>query len=125
MQYFYYRIYKQLNKVKTNNTPALNAMLLLLILQSINISSVYIIANYFLKFDLNSQESIIGGVALFSALFIPNYFFLFRKQDEICKQYENETKSEKTRSIIYLVLYIIVSLIVFFTLGETIIQKQY
>jgi hypothetical protein len=49
MKYFYYRIYKALTKVKTNNTPAFNAMILLIILQVFNSFSVFMIINYVFK----------------------------------------------------------------------------
>jgi len=125
MKYFYYRIYKALTKVKTNDTPALNAMLLLIILQSCNILSIFGIINYFLKIEIEKQQAMVGGLLLYVILLIPNYIYLFRKRNEIVKQYQNETKEDKTWGFIGLLLYILVSITVFFILGETIIQKSY
>ena len=125
MKYFYYKIYKALTKVETNDTPALNAMLLLIILQSCNILSIFGIINYFYRWSFDKQQVIIGGLALYISLFIPNYFSLFCKHKEIVKRYQNETKEDKTWGGIGLLLYISVSITVFFILGETIIQKFY
>lgn len=125
MRYFYYRIYKALTKVKTNDTPALNAMILLIALQAFNILSVFGIINYFYKWEFEKQQVIIGGLSLYVFLLIPNYFYLFRKRDEIKKHYQNETKSERIRGIVYLLVYIVITITVFFVLGETIVQKHY
>jgi hypothetical protein len=125
MRYFYYRIYKALTKVKTNDTPALNAMLLLVALQGLNIFSIFMVVNYFSKWEFDNQQVIIGGLSLFIIMLIPNYFYLFRKRNEIVKRYQNETKEDKTWGIIYMLLYIVITITVFFVLGETIVQKHY
>jgi hypothetical protein len=125
MRYFYYRIYKGLTKVKTNNTPALNAMVLLIALQAFNILSVFGIINYFFRFEFDKQQVIIGGISLYIILLVPNYIYLFRKRNEIIKRYQNETAPKKTRGVILLVLYIVITITVFFVLGETIVQKHY
>jgi hypothetical protein len=125
MRYFYYRIYKALTKVKTNNTPALNAIILITILQGFNVFTIYIILDHFLKPEFEKQQVIIGGGLLYFILFAVNYTYLFRKRSEIARRYENETKEDKTWGIIGLLLYIVVSIAIFFILGETIIQKHY
>lgn len=125
MRYFYYRIYKGLTKVKTNDTPALNAMILLIALQAFNILSVFGIINYFFGLEFDKQQVIIGGISLYIILLVPNYIYLFRKRNEIIKRYQNETAPQKTRGVVLLLLYIIITITVFFVLGETIVQKHY
>lgn len=125
MRYFYYRIYKGLTKVKTNDTPALNAMVLLIALQAFNILSVFGIINYFFRLELDKQQVIIGGISLYIILLVPNYIYLFRKRNEIIKRYQNETAPQKTKGVILLLLYIVITITVFFVLGETIVQKHY
>src|SRR6266568_2033565 len=115
---FYYIIYKNFKNTKTNTTPALNALIILLILQTLNLSSIYMLLNYHLKLYFTKNECITGGVVLFIILFIPNYIFLMSKIDTICKRYENDTKLEKIKSIIYFALYIVVSVGIFSILGE-------
>lgn len=125
MRYFYYRIYKGLTKVKTNDTPALNAMVLLIALQAFNILSVFGIINYFFRLEFDKQQVIIGGISLYIILLVPNYIYLFRKRNEIIKRYQNETAPQKTKGVILLLLYIVITITVFFVLGETIVQKHY
>ncbi len=126
MRYLYYRIYKGLKRVKTNDTPGLNAMYLLMALQIGNVLSLLCVFNhYFWSFKFNKQQTLIGAIILFVVLFIPNYYLIYRKRDEITKRYQNETKPEKTRRIIFLLLYIVITITVFFILGGTIVQKQY
>jgi hypothetical protein len=125
MRYFYYRIYKILTKVKTNNTPAFNAMVLIVTLQGLNIFSAFMAINYFFKWEFDKQQIIICGLSLYIILLIPNYLYLFSKRDKIIRKYQNETKEDTTWGIVGLLLYIVVSIIVFFVLGETIVQKHY
>ncbi len=122
MRYFYYRIYQQLMKVKTNNTPAINALGIFGILQMLNIGSIFGIINYFFKISLPRNQVVVCGIIFFVILFIPNFLYFFRRKDEIYKQYENETKEERQRGTIYLLLYILLSVVVFFAIGETLIK---
>jgi Ca2+/Na+ antiporter len=122
MRYIYFRIYQQLKKVKTNDTPAFNAMGIFGIFQMLNIASIFGIANHFIKVSLSRNQVVVCGIIFFVLLFIPNFMYFFRKKDEICKQYENETKEERRRGTVYLLLYIILSVAVFFTIGETLIR---
>ena len=43
MKYLYYILWQLLSKIKTNDTPATNAMLLISLCQMLNILSVYFI----------------------------------------------------------------------------------
>jgi hypothetical protein len=125
MQYFYYRIYKALVKVKTNTTPALNSMLLVVILQGLNIFSILMIVKYFFNWEFTKLQSNIQGLLFYIIMLIPNYFYLYRKRDEIISRYQNESKEDKKWGIIGLLFYIVFSILVFFVLGETIVEKHY
>lgn len=116
MKYFYYRIYKALTKIKTNNTPALNAMVLFVALQGLNVFSIFDVINHFLRIEIDKQQAMVGGLLLYVILLIPNYVYLFRKRNEIVKQFQNETKEDKTWGLIGLLLYILVSIIAFIVL---------
>lgn len=119
MRYFYYRIYQQLKKVKSNDTPAFNALALLTLLQIINVLTLLAIIEYFVKIEIGKQQGIIGTLAISFLILIIEFKTLFGKRDEICKQYENETKKERKRGTIYLLLYIVLSLAFLFIVGET------
>jgi len=122
MRYFYYRIYQLLKKVKTNDTPAFNALLLLGLLQTINIATVLSLIKFFTKVELGKQQVVVGGLAVSFLLLIIEFKTLFHKKDEIYKQYENETKEKRRRGTVYLLLYILFSIIIFFVIGETLIK---
>jgi hypothetical protein len=119
MKYYYYRIYKALTKVKTNTTPALNAMVLIIILQMFNISAMYDLVNHYYNLKLNFQHPVIDGILSFAIILIPNYFYLFRNLDKILKRYQNETKEDRIWGTIGLLLYVVISITVFFVTGET------
>jgi Ca2+/Na+ antiporter len=114
-----------LTKVKSNDTPALNAMLLLAALQGMNISTGFGIINYFYEWKFDNTQVTIGALSLCIIMIIHNYIFLFNKRDKIIKRYQNETKEDKTWGIIGLLLYIVVSITIFFVVGETLVQKHY
>ncbi|PKN53200.1 MAG: hypothetical protein CVU55_03030 [Deltaproteobacteria bacterium HGW-Deltaproteobacteria-13] len=122
MRYFYYRIYQQLKKVKSNDTPAFNALALLVLVQTINIATVLSLIKVFVKIEIGKQHVVIVGLAMSFLLLIIQFKTLFGKRAEICKQYENETKEERRRSTTYLLLYIVLSVVVFFAIGETLIR---
>lgn len=118
MRYFYYRIYQQLKRVKSNDTPAFNALLLLCALQGLNIFTVISVIRYFMNFEISKKIGLIGSLVLCFTLLLIGFKTLFSKQNEICKRYENETKKERRRGTIYLLSYIILSVVLFFILGK-------
>jgi len=124
MRYFYYRIFKALLNKENNNNPALPAMVLLITLQAANIFTVFDVINCNYKLEFDIHQPVIEGLLLFLVLFIPNYFYLLRNHDKIIKQYQSETKEDKIWGIIGLLLYIVVSITVFFAFGGTIVRPQ-
>jgi len=121
----YFRIYSALKRVRTNDTPAFNAMILFMCLQSMNISSIFGIINYYLKIDFTRQQAIYSSIVIFILLFIPNFKFFFGKLDIIKNKYQNESNSKRTMSNFYLIIYVLISLVIFFVIGETLVHKQY
>ena len=117
MKYFYYRIYKALKKVRTNDTPAFNAMILVVALQGMNIFSIHMLIKHFVSLEFEKIPTLTMGMLVYIILLIPNYFYLFRNREEIMKKYQDETKGERTWGIIGLLFYIVVSITVFFVLG--------
>jgi len=121
MKYCYYRIYQLIKKVKTNDTPAFSALLLLVLVQTINIATILSLIKYFTKIEFLKQNIVIGGLAI-SFLFLGVEFkVLFGKINSICKKYENETKAERQKGSIYVISYILLSLIFLFVVGETLV----
>jgi Ca2+/Na+ antiporter len=118
MRYIYFRIFQQLKRVKTNDTPAFNALLLLVILQGLNIFTIISVVRYFINFEISKEVGLIGSLILYFLLLAIEFKTLFGKKDEICKRFANETKEERKRGTIYLLLYIVLSIIIFFVLGK-------
>jgi len=118
MKYIYLRIYQILKRVKTNDTPALNSLILFVALQAFNILSLIAICNFFKFLRLDKNQTIIFGLSLYTFLLVPNYFFLYRKLEIIIKKYSNEPKEKRQRGSILVISYILLSIIFFFVIGE-------
>ncbi len=115
MRYFYYKIYNTLTKVKTNDTPAFNAMLLIILLQGFNIATLDGIIHYFFNWKIIRKENYVFiGISLYLILAILNYFYLFRNRDKIVKLYQDEAKDDKIWGTILLILYIVITVTAFF-----------
>ena len=121
MRYFYYRIYKQLTKIKTNDTPYLNAMLLIVVFQGLNIYTVFHILSFYFNYEIDRN---ISSWSLFIIVLSFNYFYLFRQREKIINRYQNETKEDKTWGAILLIFYIVFSVTVFFVAVETLKISQ-
>lgn len=117
MEYIYFRIYQLLSNIKTNDTPALNSMLLLVILQAFNIFSIAIIFNSMHFYTLSKNQAYLFAITFYILLLIPNYLFLYRKLKKIISKYENEPKSVRLGRSIMVFSYIILSFVILFALG--------
>jgi len=108
---FYY-----LRSIKTNDTPAFNAYLLISLLQGLNIESIYIIVAYIFRFSYTPNKNIIIyiGLSLSIALFIINYFLLFAQRKNIFDKYELLSQKIKSKRMIYFWAYVTISVIIFF-----------
>lgn len=118
MRYFYYRIYQQLKKVKSNDTPAFNALLLLVVLQCLNVFTAISVIRFFVNFEISKRFVLTSSLVFYFILLAIEFKTLFGKQNEICKRYENESKEERHKGTIYLLSYIILSVVLFFILGK-------
>ena len=120
MKYLYYKIYQSLRRVKTNDMPATNAMLLISGIEGVNILTILLILNHFLntKFSFSATDEIfLFALALGLVLFTLNYFLLYKKREEICKQYKNQNKTQSIIGFILLLIYIIGSFILVYYIG--------
>jgi len=113
MQYLYYRVLKLLTRVKTNDTPALNAMVLITAIQGLNVFSIFDLIKSHYKWEFNEPQAIIIGLSFYIILLIPNYFYLFLKKNKIVQRFNNETNKEKVLGIVWLMIYIVLSIAIF------------
>ena len=120
MKYLYYKIYQSFRRVKTNDTPATNAMFLISGIEGVNILTMLLILNHFLntKFNFSAKYEIyLIALALGLVLFTLNYFLLYKKLEEICNQYKNQNKTQITIGFFFLFIYIIGSFILVYFIG--------
>jgi len=120
MKYLYYKIYQSFRMVKTNDTPATNAMLLISGFEGVNILTIFLILKHFLNFKFNfssPNEIILFTLPLCSVIFTLNYFLLYKKREDICEQYKNENKMQSRIGFVFLLIYIIGSFAFVYFIG--------
>lgn len=115
MKYLYYTLYRHLLKVKTNETPAWNAMLLISILEYTNILSVDLYFNYnpLDQFKIENQlilEAFIPGLILY---FI-NYFILVKNAPKLSEKYKDESDRDQLKGTVMLILYALLSVLIIY-----------
>ena len=123
----YYWMYMTLRKIKTNDTPSFNAIILLCILQMANFGTISIIGAYLFKIDTLTDRSnaVYIGLSLYIFLFVINYFLLYAHRDQILEKYKDMLSDRKTRGQIYFWLYVILSLVIFFVTGINLVTPRY
>jgi hypothetical protein len=110
----YYWMATQLSKIKSNNNPLLNAYFLIVIFQSFNCGTLFLIVNYFTKVHFVKNAHVYIGVSLTSLLCIINYFLLYAKRKIIFEKYDNLSPKRRTKGLFCFWLYVLLSIIVFF-----------
>lgn len=121
MRYFYYRLWKNFSKIPTNDTPALNAMILLSCILCTNIIALLLCANHYIKLNIlyKSKNDIIIISTIFAlGMFAINYYLLYKKKDLIAEKYKNESERMKIIGTILLYLYMIASFILVYAISK-------
>jgi len=121
MKYLYYKLYQNFKTVKTNDSPATNSMLFLSMIELFNIATLQALLNHFfnIQVKLGSKDEIILFASLLSILImILNYFVLYKKREEICERYKDESKDKSRIGYAVLILYIIGSAALLFIIGS-------
>lgn len=123
MKYLYYHLWQSLIKIKTNDTPEYNSMILISIAQVFNFHLIYIILS--LYFDIDIKFDIIQNIMRFDKneikiyesiigifMFTFNYFYLVKSRKKLENKYINETKKQKTIGILFSYIYIFGSILI-------------
>jgi archaellum biogenesis protein FlaJ (TadC family) len=118
----YFFIYTDFKKVKTNDTPAYNALLALSLLQSMNFLSLGAIVNFFFKIEIDKNNAIYLGLFIAVLLLLINYFYIFRKKDDIEKKYESKPFAKRQ---FYLWVYISLSVGLFIYVVTNLVTPRY
>ena len=123
----YYFMYITLRKIKTNVTPAFNSYILICLLQGFNILTIFVIGAYFLKISTttNSNIAIYMGLGLAAFLFITNYFLLFAHHESIFEKYNDMPRERIAKGKILFWVYVVLSLVIFFTAGINLVTPKY
>jgi hypothetical protein len=123
----YYWMYLTLKKIKTNDTPAINAYFLICLLQGLNIETLVVVITYLLKINIATERNsaIYIGLGLSVVLFIVNYFLLYAQRKNIFEQCENISQERKTKGKVYFCLYILLSLAIFFIVVANLVTPRY
>lgn len=96
MKYLYYKLWQDFRRVKTNDTPATNAMIMISVFNGINIITLMILADYFLqiqKYTVSRSEIYTFSTILGLSVMGINYFLLYKKRDAITEKYKGESKT--------------------------------
>ena len=121
MKYLYYKLYHSLKRVKTNDTPATNAMILLSMIHTANVATVQILLNHFFSIKIklvSKDEIIVFAISLGLVLYAINYFQLYKKREEIYEKYKNESKQQSRIGYAILILYAIGSATILYIVGS-------
>lgn len=113
---FYYFMYCNLLKVKTNDRPAFNAYLITCMLLCLNIITCIIILRYLFNIDFKTNKDSVTYFGLFLAISISivNYFTLYLKRTSIFDKYKEMPKERESKRKIMWRIYEIVSYLTFF-----------
>jgi len=119
VKYLYYKLYKSICQIKSNDSPAFTAMCLISVFQFMNFALVAILIMHINKIHLygTSYNARIIGVSFGLIIFCLNYFLLLRKHSAICKKYSKESKKASKNGYVILFMYVAGTLISLFTLG--------
>ncbi|GAB2988050.1 hypothetical protein GCM10027049_30510 [Mucilaginibacter puniceus] len=110
MRYIYYTLYRHFSNVKSNDTPAFNAMVFISILQSANIQTILLFVPAEFKISYHTRDQVaLSGILLGLLLFAVNYFVLIKPLPELKNKYKNESAKSKMFGTVLLLSYIIVT----------------
>lgn len=118
-KYIYYRIYSwNLKQWGKSDVPEYNAMLGIALLTFINIISILTIIEAMTAYEIFSFLEVSTSILFISSLsFIALHYFVFfhkGKYKKIIKEFETETKEHHKKGTVWVLLYIIGSVVILF-----------
>jgi len=112
---FYYWIYYYLTKIRTNDDPAFNSLMIITLLQGCNLISIGRLIFKANHLHLEKQNAIILGSVFVVGLMVFNYLYLYHRRSvifETARAYK-KLKTNLTRFIFW--LYVIGSMAFFYS----------
>jgi Ca2+/Na+ antiporter len=108
-------MYRLFSKIRTNDTPATNAMIFISVCEFANGITILNLAKIPLKGDTQNEVISIAIIISLTVMLI-NYFILYKSLEYLCIKYKNETNKQKVVGVILLCVYILgSSLLVYLT----------
>jgi hypothetical protein len=109
----YFGLSELLEKVRTNDNPYFNAFIGISFFQCMNVLTISAIINYFFTFNVSKNIAIYLGIIIYVIITIFNFFYLFRKRNEIEKKFEEYSIEKRRKGKLYLWTYILLTIVIF------------
>lgn len=120
MNYFYFIIFLNLKKIRTNTTPGYNALLFLAVLNTVNVFSILPFFNFFFRNRIAENNYKVVPVIIFAIVFFVDYYFIYNKHEKIYNKYIKETRKQRVNGYILFVFYVIFT-VFFFVISKNFI----
>ena len=121
MEYLFYRLWQLLIGKSEEDMPPFGSMMIFCMLFLFNLMTIELLIYHFYNIGYTPKDK--DGVILYSLIpislvLIFNIFYLFRRRNKIKLKYENESKLKKRVGNIVLFTYAILSIVLFFIVGN-------
>ncbi|MDD2563991.1 MAG: hypothetical protein PHU27_07245 [Salinivirgaceae bacterium] len=121
MEYLFYRLWKLLIGKSEEDMPPFGSMMIFSMFFLFNFITIELLVYHFYNIGYTPKDKdeiiLYSLIPTFSVL-IFNVFYFFRRRNKIKQKYENESKLKKKIGNIVLFTYGILSIIIFFIVGN-------
>jgi len=122
----FFLLYDYIRHIESNKNPAVTACIIIIVLQGMNIMSLYMVVNYYFAINIMTKDNYrLICIILILILVFKDYSILFKKRNNIFAKYEHLTPQRKDRGRSFLWLYIGLSLATMFSLMGLLVKPQY
>jgi hypothetical protein len=121
----YFWMHWYLRKNKANHNPSDSAFLLICSLQSLNIGTIFVVVNHFLKLTIHKKTSVYSGLAIGIILYAINHFLLYSRRDEIFRRFKNRNHEKQNKGKLLFWFYVLMTLSLFVWSVLELVTPQY
>jgi len=126
MRYLYYRLWRLITKIRTNDMPAFNAMILIGLCQLLNMFLVYIFLQRYSIIDIhftNKSEIMSYTIPIGVMVYSFDYFYLYKYRHKLHEKYKNESRNKRVLGNVLLYAYVVLSIGLVFYFGPKYTMK--